>query len=107
LGDNFHFIISTTKDNELCSESFYRSLKNDENEKNPPKKGKRREAAASLFTCSGMSGGPVLKCTLLARGEKKCQFLGTLWGAERVFARSGEIENFGAFINLPPLPISE
>jgi hypothetical protein len=78
-----------------------RSLKNDENKKICDLAGTINELAAYLPCYSGMSGGAVLRCRMDKDNpkNKKCEFIGTVWGSERVFKKDRSLSGFRFFMN--------
>ncbi|MDR3155827.1 MAG: hypothetical protein LBT90_01860 [Holosporaceae bacterium] len=80
-----------------------RSLQDDPDEKFPSKLGNINEYFSFLVSAPGMSGGPIFRCKLGSRAsDKKCSFIGTNWGAERIFNIMKELKGFRNFINKLP-----
>ncbi|MDR1207895.1 MAG: hypothetical protein LBJ89_00925 [Holosporales bacterium] len=109
MADGYGLVISTsTRDTDDIvledGDNALRSLSDDGGIKQPNTIGCKNEYVSSLATCFGMSGGPVFKCKLIGDGSvKSCEFIGTVWGAERVFAsQENIIKKFGCFINKAP-----
>lgn len=102
--DNFGLAICIMLKNEALTHNENRSSENNENIKNPANKvniGTLNESFSSLPSYPGISGGVILRCKMSSLdGSKKCAFIGTNWGSERIF-NDYQLKGLGHFINNP------
>lgn len=94
-------VVSTSLTNEGALNRPRRSFADDENTKLPLNIGSRiEEDYSSLADFPGISGGAILRCRLDPNNveNKRCQIIGTNWGAERIFINN-DLEKLGHFIN--------
>lgn len=101
--DNWGLAICIMLKNEALTHNENRSSENNENVKDPPHKvniNTLNESFSSLPSYPGISGGVILRCKMSPDGRKKCAFIGTNWGSERIFNGS-QLKGLGHFINKP------
>jgi hypothetical protein len=105
--DSNNTAVCTTLKNEETFNDKRRSFENNENVKNPPSKvniNAHHEFRSTLATYPGMSGGAIVRCRLdpANPANKKCNFIGSNWGSERIFNdHTNQFEGFAQFVNNP------
>ena len=94
--------VATNLTNETSVNEPRRSFGDDQNTQVPTNVGS--ESFSSLASYPGMSGGPVLRCQLdpAQVTHKRCQIIGTNWGADRAFDGNGVLTGFRSIANKIP-----